>query len=569
MDQKNRFGKRNRILFLFAQILTIFVMSPWPAGSFWLEGIPDQADNRVSSVFAMSENSLETVPLKMTNRTPVKMQSGQDTVRFAVIGDYGSAGEPEAAVAGLVKNWVPDLILTVGDNNYPSGSSATIDANIGQYYSDYIYPYSGSYGPGSAVNNFFPALGNHDWLTANAQPYIDYFDLPGNEYYYDFVRGPVHFFVLDSDPNEPDGISSNSVQARWLENALAESTSAWKIVFLHHAPFSSGPHGSNPTLQWPYEDWGADAVLAGHDHTYERIIRNGFPYFVNGLGGHSIYTFGTPVPGSQVRYNGEYGAVLVTADASRIDFQFVIRDGQVVDRYILYQERDTTGVFRPSNGLLYLKNSNSTGIADVQINYGLPGDYPVVGDWDGDGDATIGIYRNGVFYLRNSNTIGFADVVFSFGMPGDQPVAGDWDGDGTDTIGVYRSSAITFFLRNSNDAGAPQMSFALGNPGDVGIAGDWDGNGMDTTGVFRPSNGALYLKNTNATGFADIQINYGLSGDKPVTGDWNNDGVDTIGIYRNGTFYLRNSNTIGFADIVFALGVPGDYPIGGNWGALP
>jgi hypothetical protein len=228
---------------------------------------------------------------------------------------------------------------------------------------------------------------------------------------------------------------------------------------------------------------------------------------------------------------------------------------------------DTTGVFRPSNGLLYLKNSNTTGFADVAINYGLPGDYPVVGDWDGDGTATIGIYRNGSFYLRNSNTIGFADSVFPFGVPGDQPIAGDWDGDGIDTIGVYRNG--TFFLRNSNEAGAPDASFVLGNPSDVGIAGDWDGNGMDTTGVFRPSNGALYLKNANTTGFANIQINYGLPGDKPITGDWNNDGIDTIGVYRNGTFYLRNTNTIGFADIVFALGIPGDMPIAGNWDGMP
>ena len=227
----------------------------------------------------------------------------------------------------------------------------------------------------------------------------------------------------------------------------------------------------------------------------------------------------------------------------------------------------TTGVFRPSNGLLYLKNSNTKGFADVAINYGLAGDYPVVGDWDGNGTATIGVYRNGKFLLRNSNTLGFADLVFSFGSPGDQPIAGDWNGDGVDTIGVYRNG--TFYLRNSNTPGVPEMSFVLGSPGDVGIAGDWNGDGFDTTGVFRPSNGALYLKNNNSTGFADIQINYGLPGDKPVVGDWDGDGDDTIGIYRNGTFYLRNSNTIGFADLVFALGNSGDMPIAGNWDGMP
>jgi uncharacterized protein YjiK len=232
---------------------------------------------------------------------------------------------------------------------------------------------------------------------------------------------------------------------------------------------------------------------------------------------------------------------------------------------VISHDPDTTGVFRPSNALLYLKNSNTSGYADISINYGISGDYPVVGDWDGNGTATIGVYRNAQFMLRNSNTKGFADIVIPYGQAGDQPVAGDWNGDGIDTIGVYRPSTGQFLLRNSNNPGAPDISFYLGNVGDVGIAGDWDGDGKDTMGVFRPSNGALYLKNRNTTGIADLQINYGIPGDRPVTGDWNDDGIDTIGVYRNGRFYLRNSNTIGFAELVFDLGIPGDMPIAGNW----
>ena len=230
---------------------------------------------------------------------------------------------------------------------------------------------------------------------------------------------------------------------------------------------------------------------------------------------------------------------------------------------------DTTGVFRPTNGLLYLKNKNDTGFADAALNYGLPGDYPVVGDWDGNGTVSIGIYRGKTFYLRNENTLGFATTVFDFGQAGDQPIAGDWDGDGVDTIGVFRPSTAQFLLRNSNDAGTAEASFYLGNPGDVGIAGDWNGDGLDSTGVFRPSNGVIFLKDKNDTGFADYALNYGLPGDRPVMGDWDNDGVDTIGIYRNGTFYLRNENTNGFATIVFGLGNPGDIPIAGNWDGMP
>ncbi len=261
--------------------------------------------------------------------------SASESIHFAVIGDYGESGSDELDVANLVKGWNPDFIITTGDNNYPDGSAATIDQNIGQYYHEFIFPYTGSYGAGAATNRFFPSLGNHDWNTPNAQPYLDYFTLPGNERYYDFIRGPVHFFVVDSDSDEPSGNTSTSTQAAWLQNALAASTSPWNLVYLHHAPYSSGAHGSNTTLQWPYAAWGADAVLAGHDHTYERIFLNGIVYFVNGLGGRSIYSFGTPVTGSQFRYNADYGAMLVDASEAQITFQFINRTGAVIDSYVL------------------------------------------------------------------------------------------------------------------------------------------------------------------------------------------------------------------------------------------
>jgi len=145
----------------------------------------------------------------------------------------------------------------------------------------------------------------------------------------------VHFFVLDSDPHEPHGNSSSSVQAMWLKNSLASSTSPWNIVLLHHAPYSSAQHGSNATLQWPYETWGADAVLAGHDHTYERIIKGTIPFFVNGLGGASIYNFRTPISGSRLRYNNEYGAMLVDATDSYVNFKFINIDSQLIDSYVI------------------------------------------------------------------------------------------------------------------------------------------------------------------------------------------------------------------------------------------
>jgi hypothetical protein len=275
-------------------------------------------------------------PTATATRAPTPTPTPPRSIRFAVIGDYGDAGQPEFDVASRVKSWNPDFIITTGDNNYPDGAANTIDTNIGQYYHEFISPYTGSYGAGATTNRFFPLPGNHDWNTPDLRPYLDYFTLPGNERYYDFVQGPVHFFAIDSDGQEPDGNSSKSKQAVWLQTQLAASTSPWNLVYMHHPPYSSGAtHGSTKVMQWPYQAWGADAVLAGHEHIYERIVLNGFPYFVDGLGGKSIYTFGEPVAGSQVRYNGDDGAMLVEASASHITFQFITRTSEVIDTYTL------------------------------------------------------------------------------------------------------------------------------------------------------------------------------------------------------------------------------------------
>jgi hypothetical protein len=263
----------------------------------------------------------------------IEMEAEQSaSFRFAVIGDYGDDSTAEGDVATLVKSWSPDIIVTTGDNNYNDGAADTIDKNIGKYYREFIYPYKGSFGDGAQVNRFFPSLGNHDWNTPDAQPYLDYFTLPGNERYYDFTWGSVHFFIIDTDPHEPDGYKWDSVQADWLKVGLTSSNYLWKIVVMHHPPYSSGHHGSQEWMQWPFADWGADVVLAGHDHTYERIsLPDDILYFVNGLGGKSIYEFPDIVEGSQLRYNGDYGAMLVDVSLGKIRFRFINRQGEVID----------------------------------------------------------------------------------------------------------------------------------------------------------------------------------------------------------------------------------------------
>jgi hypothetical protein len=258
-------------------------------------------------------------------------------IRLAVMGDYGWSGPHEQQVAELVHSLHPDFVLTTGDNNYPLGAADTIDQNIGQYFSDLIYPYQGSYGGGATVNKFYPVMGNHDWYTNDGAAYLAYFTLPGNERYYDVVLGDVHFFALDSDEHEPDGVSATSVQAQWLKHALATSKSAYNVVAMHHPPYSSGPHGDTNYMQWPYAEWGADLVMAGHDHCYERLEIDGITYIVSGLGGASLYSFAEPDPGSVVRYNDQFGTTVLEASSEEMRSSFYDVDGKLID----------TATFRP------------------------------------------------------------------------------------------------------------------------------------------------------------------------------------------------------------------------------
>jgi tartrate-resistant acid phosphatase type 5 len=256
--------------------------------------------------------------------------------RFAVIGDYGSAGPIEQSVAELVTAFGPEFILTLGDNNYPLGEASTIDFNIGLFYHAFIAPYAGHFGCGGTRNRFFPALGNHDWYSSGARPYLDYFSLPGNERYYDVAWGDVHVFAVDSDPNEPDGVTADSTQAAWLRRSLADSRARWKIVYMHHPPYSSGPHGSTASMRWPFKAWGADLVLAGHDHIYEHIVSgDGLHYLVNGLGGATFYAMGSPVAGSVARFSEAAGALFIEADSETLRARFQTVDGRKIDEVVL------------------------------------------------------------------------------------------------------------------------------------------------------------------------------------------------------------------------------------------
>jgi len=233
----------------------------------------------------------------------------------------------------------------------------------------------------------------------------------------------------------------------------------------------------------------------------------------------------------------------------------------------------TVGLVDPSAGLWYLRSGS--GVV-ASFYFGNPGDYPMVGDWDCDGDATPGMYRqsDGYVYLRNSNTQGVADIRFFFGNPGDVPIAGDFDDDGCDTVSIYRPSEGRFFIINAlgeNDGslGAAEFAYYFGNPGDKPFVGDFNGDGTETVGLHRESTGLVYFRNTHTQGVADSQFIFGDPGDRLIAGDWGIvNGVDTPAVFRPATttFYFRHTNTQGNADSQFTWGATTWLPVAGAFG---
>jgi hypothetical protein len=218
-------------------------------------------------------------------------------------------------------------------------------------------------------------------------------------------------------------------------------------------------------------------------------------------------------------------------------------------------------VFR--NGTWFFRDVLASGPGQFSFQFGGPGDVPVFGDWNHDGSKTIGVFRpsEGRWYLRNSNSPGAPDAgVFQYGIPTDIPVVGDWNDDGTDTFGVFRAREGRWYLTNHFDSGIAEGVFQYGAPDDIPVVGDWNNDGGDTLGVFRPRVGRWYLTNRLDSGVAEAVFQYGSPGDVPVAADWDGDGTDTFGVFRNGTWYITNRFDTGIAQMNFAFGAPTDTP---------
>jgi len=291
-------------------------------GLFLLGCVPDPQPmtatltTTATSIMPVTQSPTGTVP------PPDTPDPVEDPVLVGA-GDIASCeSNGDEATAALLDN-IPGTVFTTGDNVYTDGLS---------------YEFTNCYEPswGRHKTRTYPSAGNHDYHVDEAAAYFDYFGVNAgdpDEGYYSYDIGAWHIIVLNSILP----VEAGSPQERWLRADLSAHPVACTLAYWHYPRFSSGIlHGSDADMQPLWQalyDYGADLVLAGHEHNYERFApqtpqgiadpMRGIRQFVVGMGGYSHYRFGPPIANSEVRNNDTYGVLKLTLHPDSYSWEFI------------------------------------------------------------------------------------------------------------------------------------------------------------------------------------------------------------------------------------------------------
>jgi 3',5'-cyclic AMP phosphodiesterase CpdA len=234
-------------------------------------------------------------------------------------------------VAALAKRLGPKFFLMPGDIQYDRGALAAFQQSFGAAFAD-------------LKRTWRPAPGNHEYMTAGAAGYFDFFGAaagPGRRGWYSWNAGGWHFVSLNSVCDRID-CTRDSPQVRWLRADLRRSRAQCTIAYFHHPLVSSGLHGDNPgvaSLWHELDRDGVELVIAGHDHSYERFVplgadgrpkRGGVREFVVGTGGASLYPIERPGEGSVVSVS-TFGVLALDLARDRYSWRYMQIDGKVLD----------------------------------------------------------------------------------------------------------------------------------------------------------------------------------------------------------------------------------------------
>ena len=261
--------------------------------------------------------------------------SGSTDATLVGAGDIADCSLDRGAATATLVDSIPGTVFTAGDNAYPDGTA--------QQFTDCYDPTWGRFKARTR-----PAAGNHDWGTKDAAGYLGYFGAaaaPAGKTWYSYDLGAWHVIVLDSDCQQVGGCAAGSPQGMWLAADLAASKATkCTIAIWHHPRFSSGEHGDDADVA-PF--WnalyagGADIVVNGHDHDYERFApqdpegraddARGVREFVVGTGGAELRTFPTTQPNSVVRASVAFGVIQLTLHQASYEWKFTSTTGEFSD----------------------------------------------------------------------------------------------------------------------------------------------------------------------------------------------------------------------------------------------
>jgi acid phosphatase type 7 len=259
---------------------------------------------------------LTAVPLPTSTPEPVNSSSSAG-VTLVGAGDIATCDRDQDEMTAALLDGIPGTVFTLGDNAYVDGS-----------YNEYLNCYEASWGRHKSRTK--PIPGNHEYNTNGAAGYFQYFDNIPSYYAYDL--GAWRIYALNSEID----VSASSPQLVWLVNDLAENPRQCVLAYWHKPRWSSGTNnGSEPGLQTLWQilyDAGAELVITGHEHNYERFaemdgsgtaVSEGLREIIVGTGGAGLYDLGTPLAASEIRDSSTFGVLKLTLHTTGYDWEFV------------------------------------------------------------------------------------------------------------------------------------------------------------------------------------------------------------------------------------------------------